>query len=91
MTKSLQCIISGKVQGVYFRSWVHGQAEALGLTGWVRNLQENKAEVLAQGPNDKLEELKKRLIQGSELSRIDHLDAKFIDYDTHHSSFEIRG
>jgi len=91
MTKSLQCIVSGKVQGVYFRSWTHGQAEALGLTGWVRNLKENQVEILAQGPDDKLEELKKRLIQGSELSRIDHIDAKYIDYDKEHTAFEIRG
>ncbi|GAU07880.1 acylphosphatase [Desulfoplanes formicivorans] len=91
MTKSLQCIVTGKVQGVNFRAWTHDQAKALGLTGWVRNLKENQVEVLLQGPEDKIEEMKKRLIQGSELSRIDKLDAKFIDYDKQHTSFQIRG
>jgi len=91
MTKTLQCIVTGKVQGVYFRTWTHDQATALGLNGWVRNLKENQVEVLLQGPEDKLEEMKKRLIQGSELSRVDHLDARFIDYDKEHTSFQIRG
>jgi acylphosphatase len=91
MTKSLQCIVSGKVQGVYFRAWTHDQAKALGLNGWVRNLRDKQVEVLLQGPEDKLEEMKKRLIRGSELSRVEHLDAKYIDYDKEHTSFQIRG
>ncbi len=91
MTQSLQCIVTGKVQGVYFRSWTHDQAKALGLNGWVRNLKENQVEILLQGPKDNLEEMKKRLIRGSELSRVDNLDAKYIDYDKDHTSFQIRG
>jgi acylphosphatase len=91
MIKSLQCIVSGKVQGVYFRAWTHDQAKALGLNGWVRNLKENQVEVLLQGPEDTLEEMKKRLIRGSELSRVENLDAKYIDYNKQHTSFQIRG
>ncbi|WP_462324063.1 acylphosphatase [Desulfoplanes sp.] len=91
MTKSLQCVVTGKVQGVYFRSWTHDQAKALGLTGWVRNIGENQVEILLQGPDDKLEEMKKRLILGSELSRVDSLDTKYIEYDKEHTAFQIRG
>jgi len=90
MTRSLQCIVSGKVQGVYFRSWVHDQAAALGVKGWVRNLADGKVEVLAQGDDAALEELRKRLHVGSQVSRVEKVDASWIDYDKQHAEFKIR-
>lgn len=90
MIRSLQCVISGKVQGVYFRSWVHDQALGLGVKGWVRNVAEGKVEVLAQGAEDAVNELKTRLLQGSNLSRVEHVDSKWLDYDKEHAEFEIR-
>lgn len=90
MVRSLQCVITGKVQGVLFTSWVHGQAESLGLTGWVRNLDEGKVEVLAQGDEARIGEFKTRLLAGSSLARVDSLDSKWIDYDKRHEEFQIR-
>lgn len=88
--KSLQCIVSGKVQGVYYRSWTFDQAESLGLRGWVRNLDDGKAEVLIQGDEAAAEEMKKRLRQGPPLSRVENVQAKWIDYDKTYDRFEIR-
>jgi len=91
MTRSLHCIVSGKVQGVYFRSWVFDQASSLGLTGWVRNLQDSKVEVLAQGSEESLQALKERLPQGSSLAQIQNVEASYVDYDKAYTTFEIRG
>lgn len=90
MVRSLQCVVSGKVQGVYFRSWIFDQAQSLGLKGWVRNLADGKIEVLAQGDDAALEELRKRLHVGSQLSRVEHVESNFIDYDKQHEEFQIR-
>ncbi len=90
MIKSLQCVISGKVQGVFFRSWIHDQAANLGVKGWVRNIADGKVEVLGQGAEASLEEFKSRLIQGSPLSRVENIECKWIDYDKEHTEFEIR-
>jgi acylphosphatase len=90
MVRSLQCVVSGKVQGVYFRSWIFDQAQSLGLKGWVRNLADGKIEVLAQGDDAALEELRKRLHVGSQLSRVEHVESNWIDYDKQYEEFQIR-
>jgi acylphosphatase len=75
---------------VYFRAWVHDQAQALGLKGWARNLADGKVEVLAQGDEPGLEELRQRLYVGSQFSRVEQIETKWIEYDTEYPSFQIR-
>lgn len=47
-------IISGKVQGVWYRVSAKQQADQLGLTGYVRNLPGGAVEAFVQGPEDAL-------------------------------------
>ena len=89
--KSLHCVVTGQLQDMYFRSWAFDQAQSLGLTGWARNLDDGKIEILAQGDEASAEEFKKRLRQGSQLSRVEDVQAEWIDYDKTYSGFEIRG
>ena len=91
MTSSLHATVTGTVQGVYFRAWVFDQAQSLGLTGWVRNLQDGEVEILAQGAPENLDAFKERLPQGSPLSRVQSVKTEMIDYDKQYSEFEIRG
>ncbi|MGD9609611.1 MAG: acylphosphatase [Desulfovibrionaceae bacterium] len=91
MTPSLHATVTGTVQGVYFRAWVFDQAQSLGLTGWVRNLQDGKVEILAQGAPEGLDALKERLYQGSPLSRVQSVKAESIEYEKHYPEFQIRG
>jgi acylphosphatase len=90
MTRSYHCVITGKVQEVFFRAWVNDQAVALGLTGWVRNLDENKTEVLLQGDEVKIAEMRTRLLVGPPLSRISDVKCEWMDHDNEHTEFEIR-
>lgn len=50
-------IISGRVQGVFYRATCMEVAQRLGLTGWVKNLPGSEVEVLAQGEKEKIEKL----------------------------------
>ena len=45
-------IISGKVQGVFYRESMRTQAERLNVTGWVRNRSNGKVEAVVQGTQD---------------------------------------
>lgn len=49
--------VSGEVQGVGFRYSAIREANALGLTGWVRNLDDGRVEVFAEGEEDAVQEM----------------------------------
>lgn len=46
---ALHAIVEGRVQGVGYRMFVQRTAEALGLTGWVRNKFDGRVEVWSEG------------------------------------------
>ncbi len=59
-----QFIISGRVQGVWYRASTQQQAQALGISGYARNRPDGSVEVLACGPDDKFADLESWLWQG---------------------------
>jgi acylphosphatase len=64
-------LVKGRVQGVGFRWFVHREAAALDLSGWVRNTEEGHVEVVAAGEPETLAELAQALRKGSRGSRVD--------------------
>ena len=69
-------LISGRVQGVGFRSFVVREAEALGVSGWVRNLPAGVVEVLASGTDTQLATLEGRLWQGPPYARVASVESE---------------
>ena len=65
-----QFIVTGKVQGVFFRASTRDKAKELGLSGWVRNLNTGDVELIACGGSRKIEKLKKWLWQGPKSARV---------------------
>lgn len=63
-------LVSGKVQGVWFRASTRQQAVALGLTGEAVNLPDGRVEVIACGAPEALDALATWLWQGPELARV---------------------
>lgn len=68
--------IKGRVQGVFFRTSAHDQAQQLGLSGWVKNLDDGRVEALACGTELQLAEFEAWLQQGSSMSRVDAVEVK---------------
>jgi len=66
--------IKGRVQGVFYRAWTLRQAHDLQLTGWVRNLEDGRVEVVAEGEKDKLIKLIEAVGKGPTLARVVHTD-----------------
>ncbi|HID04426.1 MAG TPA: acylphosphatase [Candidatus Caldiarchaeum subterraneum] len=50
-------MISGRVQGVFFRAYMREEAERLGLKGWVRNLPDGRVEAVVEGPEEEVKKL----------------------------------
>lgn len=82
-------IVRGRVQGVFFRVNTRGQARALGLRGWVRNLPDRSVEVWAEGPVAGLDRLQAWLRVGSPQSRVDEVVAADVVSKGDFSGFEI--
>ena len=57
-------IISGRVQGVWFRGWTKQQASSLGLTGWVRNRRDGTVEAIFQGDAEDIDAMLNACWQG---------------------------
>ena len=55
--KSLKLIVSGRVQGVFFRDSTRRKALELGLTGYAKNLSNGDVEVVVEGNEDKINAL----------------------------------
>ena len=67
-------IISGKVQGVFFRASTREQAQQLGLRGHARNLPDGRVEVVAIGADDAIEAIARWLQHGPPSARVDHVE-----------------
>jgi acylphosphatase len=50
-------LVSGRVQGVYFRDTCRRMAERHGVSGWVRNLPDGSVEAVFEGPADEVSQL----------------------------------
>ena len=68
--------IEGKVQGVWFRDWTVQAAQAIGVSGWVRNRADGSVEVYAVGEPELVERLTDRLREGSPAARVDRIDVQ---------------
>ena len=86
-------LVKGRVQGVGFRWFVHREAAAIGLRGWVRNTEDGHVEVLAAGDPEQLQELRAALHEGSRGSRVDGvIEHELAEVEgTNLKSFEIEG
>ena len=68
--------VTGRVQGVGFRWWVRRQADALGLTGWVMNADDERSvELVAEGEPTSLDDLQRRLHDGPSGARVETVEA----------------
>ena len=68
-------VVTGKVQGVFYRAWFSDEARALGLEGWVRNRADGSVEAVVQGPPGAVDEIVARAAEGSPASRVEDVRA----------------
>ncbi|UCB54746.1 MAG: acylphosphatase [Thiotrichales bacterium] len=67
-------LVSGRVQGVFYRDSTRRQASTLGISGWVRNLVDGRVEVLACGDERQLDVFSKWLEIGPEYAKVTNIE-----------------
>lgn len=70
---ALHCIITGRVQGVWYRAWTEKEARALGLNGWVRNLPDGSVEAVFSGPEATVREMIGRCRSGPPRANVENI------------------
>jgi acylphosphatase len=67
-------MISGRVQGVFYRASAQRYAQSLALSGWVRNRRDGRVELFACGDEAALETLEKWLEIGPEYAKVTNIE-----------------
>lgn len=83
-------LISGRVQGVFFRGSAAQQATRLGLNGWARNLADGRVEVLALGEAADVGVLEQWLHEGPPVARVDDVAVSTEDPADHAQLTDFR-
>ncbi len=79
-----QVLISGRVQGVFYRARTRDQALARGLTGWVRNLPDGRVAAVFEGDREQIEAVLAWCRIGPSYAAVDEV---LIDWQPHRGEF----
>lgn len=84
-------VVSGRVQGVFFRASTQQRARGADLAGWVRNRPDGRVEALLQGPSAAVDEVEAWVRDGGPPhARVDDVQAEDVEVASL-SGFQVRG
>lgn len=70
-------LVSGNVQGVFFRATTKEQARDHGVDGWVRNLDDGRVEAVFEGPDDAVDAMVAFCHEGSDAAQVEDVDVTY--------------
>jgi acylphosphatase len=88
--EAVHALVSGIVQGVGYRAWTQRNARELGLSGWVRNLDDGRVELYAAGPAAAVRELVRRCHRGPSSAAVETVQASPVALELALVGFEAR-
>lgn len=77
MKKRLRIVVSGRVQGVWYRASTRSQAQSLELLGEVWNRLDGRVEIIAEGPEEGLQQFLAWCNAGPPGARVDGLESSW--------------
>ncbi len=87
--RTIHFIVSGRVQGVFFRAATRREAKRLGISGWVSNLPDGRVAGRAQGADAALDQFERWLQQGPQMAEVANVEIEEVE-DNSFRGFEIR-
>jgi acylphosphatase len=82
-------VISGRVQGVFFRVETQRAAEGFGVLGWVRNRRDGTVEAVFEGAQQAVDAVLAWCQEGPNLAVVKHVEVKWQDYTGEYKGFDI--
>jgi acylphosphatase len=82
--------VSGRVQGVFFRSEIEYKAVRQNVCGWVRNLPDGRVEAVFEGEKETVEELVEFCRKGPRGARVSKVEVHWEGYKSEFNGFRIR-
>ena len=89
MKKALKIVITGKVQGVFYRDTAHKKAQELGIFGYVINKSDGSVECTVEGDENKLDKFIEWSKMGSSYAKVDSVDVREVDL-ANYSEFIVK-
>ncbi|HLH78246.1 MAG TPA: acylphosphatase [Candidatus Binataceae bacterium] len=86
----LHLLISGRVQGVFFRAAAAHEAQGLGLRGWARNLADGRVEIEVEGSAAQLRMFRAWANQGPPTARVDAVEERWLEAAGMAAGFVVR-
>lgn len=83
-------LISGRVQGVFFRMETKRAADGFGVYGWVRNLRDGTVEALFEGERDRVDAVLAWCKEGPPYAQVSDVKVEWEDYVGEFSAFKVR-
>jgi len=88
--RRVRVLVSGRVQGVFFRGATHAQMRALELSGWVRNLPDGRVEAVVEGDDARVAEALAFLRRGPPHAVVESVEVREEPCTGERSEFELR-
>jgi len=83
-------LVSGRVQGVFYRASTREVALRRHLTGWVRNLSDGRVEAVLEGEKGNIEKVIEWCRSGPPAAAPTNLEIKWLSYSGSFSDFTMR-
>jgi acylphosphatase len=83
-------IVTGKVQGVFYRAETASKARQLGLTGWVRNLPDGRVEAIFEGEETNVQKIIDFCRRGPSNAYVVDVDVRRQEWKDEFDNFAVR-
>ena len=87
--RRVKIVVSGRVQGVYFRLFTQNKAKHLAIKGTVQNLPDGRVEIYAEAEHLMIDKFVKWCSKGPVTARVDNIEVTELEPEFNFTSFEI--
>ncbi len=82
-------LVSGTVQGVFFRESTRKMAEKMNVSGWIRNLPDGRVEALFEGDEENVKKILEWAKEGPPSAKVEDIGIHYEEYEGESRGFRV--